>query len=74
MASQNRGELRAVLRRMEDGIWRAEYTGEFNPENPDEREIPDFHVSTSKESVRLWVEQMARGMGYSRVVWDQSPN
>jgi hypothetical protein len=72
MAKLDRGELRAVMRRMEDGTYRAEYSGEFNPENPDEREFPDFHLSTSEESVRNWVEQMAQGMGYSRVVWDQS--
>jgi hypothetical protein len=71
MAKQDRGELHAVLRRMEDGTYRAEYTGELNPDNPDERELPDFHLSTSKESVTNWVEQMAEGMGYSRVVWDQ---
>jgi hypothetical protein len=58
---------------MEDGMYRAEYTGELNPENPDEREFPDFHVSISMASVKLWVEQMAQGMGYSRVVWDRLP-
>jgi hypothetical protein len=58
---------------VEDGVYRAEYTGEFNPEKPDEREFPDFHLSTSVESAKLWVEQMARGMGYSSVVWDQLP-
>jgi hypothetical protein len=73
MERKGRGELHAVLRRMEDGIYRAEYTGELNPENPDERAFPDFHVSTSLQSVKLWVEQMAQGMGYSRVVWDGLP-
>jgi hypothetical protein len=73
METKDRGELHAVLRKMEDGIYRAEYTGELNPENPYEREFPDFHVSTSMESARSWVEQMARGMGYSRVVWDHLP-
>lgn len=73
MERNDRGEFHAVLRRVEDGVYRAEYTGEFNPEKPDEREFPDFHLSTSMQSAKLWVEQMAQGMGYSRVVWDQLP-
>ena len=47
MERRGRGELHAVLRRMEDGIYRAEYTGELNPEDPDERAFPDSHVSTA---------------------------
>ena len=73
MEKIDRGEFHAVLRRMEDGVYRAEYAGELNPENPDDRELSDFHLSTSVKSAKLWVEQMAQGMGYSRVVWDQLP-
>ena len=64
------GTLQAVLREVEPGVFRAEYSGEINPDDPDEREIPDFHVGTDAEGVRLWVEQMASGLGYDEVVWD----
>ena len=68
-----RGALHAVLRKVEDNVYRAEYPGEINPQDPDAREIPDYHIGTSATDVRVWVEQMARGMGYSRVVWDSLP-
>lgn len=67
------GDFHASLREVEQGLFRAEYSGEINPENPDAREIPDFHVGTSAQDVRIWVEQMAQGLGYSRVVWDALP-
>lgn len=67
------GEFHASLREVEKGVYRAEYSGEINPQNPDEREIPDYHVGTSVEDVRIWVEQMATGLGYDRVVWDRLP-
>ncbi len=74
METKTRGELHAALRKMPDGTYRAEFPGEFNPDHPDEREFPDFHLSTSMQSVKLWVEQMALGLGYSRVVWDRLPS
>jgi hypothetical protein len=64
------GELHAVLREIEPGLFRAEYSGEINPEDPDQREIPDFHIGTDAASVRQWVEEMALGLGYQKVVWD----
>lgn len=67
------GEFHASLREVETGVFRAEYSGEINPENPDEREIPDYHVGTSAAEVKIWVEQMATGLGYERVVWDALP-
>lgn len=67
------GELHARLRKVEEGLYRAEYSGEINPENPDAREIPDYHVGTSPEEVKIWVEQMATNLGYDRVVWDELP-
>ena len=42
-------------------------------EDPDAREIPDRHVGTSAQEVKLWVEQMAVGLGYERVIWDALP-
>jgi hypothetical protein len=69
-----RGEFHARLRQVEDGLFRAEYSGEINPQDPDEREIPDYHVGTSLADVKVWVEQMALGLGYRRVIWDELPN
>jgi hypothetical protein len=65
--------MHAVLREVESGLYRAEYSGEFNPDNPDEREIPDFHIGTDAAGVKHWVEEMATRLGYDNVVWD-SPN
>jgi hypothetical protein len=67
------GEFRASMKQVEDGLYRAQYSGEINPENPDAREIPDFHLGTSMAEVKVWVEQMALGLGYNRVVWDELP-
>jgi hypothetical protein len=53
-------------------LFRAEY-GEINPEPSDARDIPDYHVGTSAKDVKIWVEQMAEGLGYDRVVWDEMP-
>lgn len=69
----SRGDFHAILRRVEDRLFRAEYSGEINPENPDEREILDYHLGTSAADVKIWVEQMAQGLGYQRVVWDELP-
>ena len=52
------------------GVWRAEYSGEVNPENPDAREVLDYHIGTEAHEVKGWVEQMARGLGYPEVVWE----
>jgi hypothetical protein len=67
------GEFHASLRQVEDGLFRAEYSGEINPERPDAREIPDVHLGTSATEVKIWVEQMAKDLGYSRVIWDALP-
>lgn len=67
------GEFHASLREVEQGLYLAEYSGEINPEHPDSREIPDRHVGASAQEVKLWVEQMAVGLGYERVVWDALP-
>ena len=67
------GDFHARLREVEDGLFRAEYSGEINPENPDAREIPDYHLGTSATDVKVWVEQMALGLGYQRVIWDALP-
>jgi hypothetical protein len=67
------GDLHARMRAVQGGLFRAEYSGEINPESSDARGIPDYHVSTSAEDAKIWVEQTARGPGYDRVVWDELP-
>jgi len=49
------------MRAVQGGLFRAEYSGEINPESSDARDIPDYHVSTSAEDAKTWVEQMAKG-------------
>ena len=65
------GELHAGLREAEAGLFRAEYSGEITPQNPDAREIPDYYLGTGEVGVKVWVEQMATALGYDRVVWDE---
>jgi hypothetical protein len=67
-------DFQANLREVESGVFRAEYSGEINPERPDEREIPDYHVGSSANEVKTRVEQMALGLGYGRVLWDELPS
>jgi hypothetical protein len=67
-------EFHIAIREVEPGVFRAEYRGKLDPTDPDERELPDFHLGTSLADVKIWVEQMARSMGYDRVVWDASPH
>lgn len=69
-----RGEFHASMQEVEPGLFRAEYVGELNPTNPDERAFPDFHLGTSMQDVKIWVEQMARALGYERVIWDALPD
>ena len=45
-------------------------TGKINPHDPEEREIPDFHIGTDPAAVKLWGEEMGTGLGYGKVVWD----
>jgi hypothetical protein len=61
------------MRQVEAELFRADYSGEINPDPSDARDIPDYHVATSAKDVKVWVEQMAEGLGYDRVVWDETP-
>ncbi len=69
--SPSKGVLHATVTQVEPDLFRAEYSAELNPENPDEREFPDAHIATTAQAVKIWVEQMATSLGYERVVWDQ---
>jgi hypothetical protein len=66
----SKGTMHAVLHETEPGLYRAEYSGELNPEDPDAREFPDSHIGTDADGVRQWVESMAANLGYDKVVWD----
>lgn len=68
------GEFHANLQQVEEGLYRAQYSGEINPDKTDERDIPDYHLGTSAVEVKSWVEQMARGLGYDKVIWDGLPS
>lgn len=68
---RTKGRFHARLVQVESDLYRAEYSGELNPDNPDEREAIDFHIGTDSDGVRMWVEEMAKGLGYSEVVWEQ---
>ena len=68
-----KGELHASLVEVEEGLFRAQYLGEINPDEPDARAIPDVHIGTDAAGVKHWVEQMAASLGYARVVWDALP-
>jgi hypothetical protein len=68
------GEFHARMREVEPGVFRAEYSGEINPDRTDQRDIPDYHVGTSLADVKIWVEQIALGLGYDRVIWDALPD
>jgi hypothetical protein len=65
------GEFHASMEQVGTGLYPAAYSGEINSEHPDERD--DFHVGTSVADVTTWVEQMAFGFGYDRVIWGKLP-
>jgi hypothetical protein len=62
--------LHAKMSRTADGMFKAEYAAELNPAAPDERKLPDSHLGTNAPEVKFWVEEMAKGMGYSGVMWE----
>jgi hypothetical protein len=64
------GTLRARLREVEPGLFSAEYAGEMNSDDAGPETFPDAHIGTDASSVRNWVEEMAAGLGYDRVVWE----
>lgn len=65
------GEFHARLEKVEPNVYRAVFAGELNPSHPRTGEAwPDAHVGDTPEGVKAWVENMARDLGYSRVVWE----
>ena len=62
--------LHARMQEVERGLFRAEYPGEMNGQDePSGGQLPDSHLGTSRDDVRVWVEEMAIGLGYERVEW-----
>ncbi len=67
----DRGVFRARLEKMDSNLYRAVYLGELNPEHSAGGQAwPDAHVGDTPEGVKTWVENLAREMGYTRVVWE----
>jgi hypothetical protein len=64
------GILHATMQEVESGLFRAQYPGEMNgSDEPSGGQFPDSHIGTSRNDVRIWVEQMAVYLGYERVEW-----
>ena len=68
---RTRGVFHPRLDQVEPNLYRAAYSGELNPDNPDEREAINFHIGSDADGVRMWVEEMAKRLDYSEVVWEQ---
>lgn len=66
----SKGTLRAILREMEPGLFKAEYPGEMNQDQSGIETFPDSHIGTDASGVKQWVETMATQLGYQRVVWE----
>ena len=70
-AEMTRGAFHARLEKVEPNVYRAVFAGELNPTHPARGEAwPDAHLGDTPEGVKAWVENMARQLGYSRVVWE----
>lgn len=70
MSTSTKGTLRAILREVEPNLFRAEYPGEMNADDAGVEAFPDAHIGTDAAGVKQWVETMANGLGYERVVWE----
>lgn len=64
------GTRRARLREVASGLFSAEYPGDMNSDNAGPETFPDAHIGTNASGVKIWVEEMAAGLSYDRVVWE----
>jgi hypothetical protein len=64
------GTFHARLREVEPDLFGAEYPGEMNSSDAGPETFPDAQIGTDASGVRSWVEEMAAGLGYDRVVWE----
>lgn len=70
-APLSRGDFHARLERVQNNLYRAVFAGELNPDNPAPGQAwADAHLGDTPEGVKAWVENMARELGYNRVVWE----
>jgi len=67
---RNLGNLHARIAETEPGLFKATYVEETTDGEVHPAAIPDSHIGTSSEGVRMWVEEMAASMGYSGVIWE----
>lgn len=67
--------LHAVVEKVEPGLFRASYAADPDQDGalPGTAAMPDSHIATSHDSVRLFVEQIARGLGYDGVAGREPP-
>ncbi|MBV9537819.1 MAG: hypothetical protein JOY70_02675 [Acidisphaera sp.] len=72
-----KGIFRAVMEQPEQGLFRANFRGDVNPDvasadivSQGPEILPDSHIGTSEADVRTFVENLARNRGYDRVVWE----
>jgi hypothetical protein len=55
--------LRARLQEVEPGVFSADYPGEMNSDDAGPETFSDAHIGTDASGVRIWVEEMAVGLG-----------
>jgi hypothetical protein len=74
----DKGVFRARLEQDRGGLFRAIYRGDLNATEPrtevegeGPQVLPDMHIGTDPDAVRVFVETLARDRGYSRVVWEE---
>jgi hypothetical protein len=58
-----RGEFHARMKEVDEGLYCAEYSGEINPENSNQQDIPDYHLGTS-------IAEVKSGLSRWPWVWD----
>jgi hypothetical protein len=62
--------LKARIERTRDGLYRAEYVEASSGDGFSPEAIPDVQLGTSEADVRVRVEGLAKGLGYTRVAWE----
>ena len=67
------GLLHARMRKVEGELFRASTAAKSYPD-PAMQGTSRTLIGTSAAEVKIWVEQMATGLGYDRVVWDEMPH
>ena len=79
MADSGKGAFHARMEVAEPGLYRALYRGVANANNPEAvltegpQVLPDTHIGTDAPGLKMWVEQLASGLGYDRVEWESLP-